>query len=107
MKKRNCWEFKQCGREQGGKKAGELGVCPASTDGRLEGVHGGKKAGRACWVLAGTLCGGKPQGTYANKYKSCQLCDFYHEVKGEERMEFQLSIVLLRRLEAGLVPAGR
>jgi hypothetical protein len=107
MEKRNCWEFKQCGREPGGKKAEELGVCPASTDGRLDSVHGGKNAGRACWVLAGTLCGGKPQGTYANKYKSCQLCDFYHKVKDEEKMDFQLSIVLLRRLQTGLVPVGQ
>ena len=107
MEKRNCWEFKQCGREPGGKKAHELGVCPASLDDRLEGAHGGKNAGRACWVLAGTLCGGKPQGTYASKHKNCQLCDFYRVVKDEEGMDFQLSIVLLRRLEAGLVPAGQ
>jgi hypothetical protein len=107
MKKKNCWEFKQCGREQRGKKAHELGVCPASVDNRLEGVHKGKNAGRACWVLAGTLCGGKPQGTYANKFKDCQLCDFYREVKSEEGMGFNLSIVLLRRLEAGVVPAEK
>ncbi len=107
MEKKNCWEFKQCGREQGGRKSHELGVCPASLDDRLKDVHGGRNAGRACWVLAGTLCGGKPQGTYANKYKSCQLCDFYRAVKSEEGMRFQLSIVLLRRLEADLVPAAK
>jgi len=24
----NCWEFKKCGREPGGEKASELGICP-------------------------------------------------------------------------------
>ena len=27
----NCWEVKQCGRQPGGPKAGEFGVCPAAT----------------------------------------------------------------------------
>ena len=27
----NCWEVKKCGREPGGAKVAELGVCPAST----------------------------------------------------------------------------
>jgi hypothetical protein len=29
-KKLNCWEVKKCGREPGGVKVKELGVCPAS-----------------------------------------------------------------------------
>lgn len=105
--KLNCWEYKKCGRQPGGPKADELGVCPAAVDDRLDGVHGGKKAGRACWVLAGTLCGGKPQGTYANKYKNCQVCDFFRTVKNEEGWDYHLSIVLLRRLQTDLTPAGQ
>jgi len=62
----NCWEFKQCGREAGGAKAKELGVCPAYPD------HG-----RHCATLAGTLCGGKVQGSFAQKISSCQQCQFY------------------------------
>ena len=98
--KQNCWQFKQCGREPGGKKAEELGVCPAATDTRLHGVHGGKNGGRACWVLVGTLCGGKVQGTFAQKYNNCELCDFFKSVKGEEEGTYELSIVLLNRLRA-------
>ncbi len=30
---KNCWDFKSCGREQGGTKAAELGVCPAAAVG--------------------------------------------------------------------------
>ncbi len=105
--KKNCWEFKQCGREPGGKNVLALGVCPAAIDIRLDGTHGGKNAGRACWVLAGTLCGGKPQGTYANKYKNCHLCDFYQAVRADEKEDFNLAIVLLRMLQTGLEPVGR
>ena len=28
MKKRNCWEVKQCGREPGGTHEKDLGICP-------------------------------------------------------------------------------
>ena len=69
----NCWEFKKCGREAGGAKADELGVCKAFPNG-----------GRECWVLAGTLCGGKVQGTFAEKLGNCQKCEFYQGVMCEE-----------------------
>lgn len=62
----NCWEYKECGREEGGKNAEELGVCPAWPDN-----------GADCWFMAGTLCGGRPEGTYADKLGSCRTCDFY------------------------------
>ena len=77
MTRLNCWEFKKCGREPGGIKAVELGVCPASTEMRLNGVNNGKNAGRTCWAIAGTLCGGKVQGTFALKLGNCMNCQFY------------------------------
>lgn len=80
----NCWEFKKCGREPGGKKAGELGICPATTNADLDGVHGGKNGGRSCWVVAGSLCGGKIQGSYAQKLSNCWKCEFMNAVKKEE-----------------------
>ena len=63
----NCWEHKKCGRTPGGKNVAEMGVCPAYTE----------KAGQACWLVAGTFCGGQVQGTFAKKEKSCMMCDFY------------------------------
>ncbi len=82
--KLNCWEFKKCGRQPGGHKAQELGVCPATTEQALNGAHEGKNAGRACWVVAGSLCGGKIQGTYAMKLLNCWRCEFMNTVKREE-----------------------
>lgn len=83
-KRMNCWEFKQCGREPGGTRVEQLGVCPVTKHERLNGSHGGKNAGRACWVVAGSLCGGKIQGTFAQKLRNCWSCDFMNAVKMDE-----------------------
>ncbi len=99
MEKINCWEFKKCGREPEGSHANDLGICPATREDRLHGIHGGLKAGRSCWVLAGTLCGGRVQGTFAQKFKNCETCDFYQKVKQEEFPKFQLSAILINRLQ--------
>ncbi len=80
----NCWEHKKCGRQPGGEKVAQLGVCPVTTFTELNGAHGGKNAGRACWAIAGSLCGGKIQGTYAQKLNNCWRCDFMNSVKREE-----------------------
>jgi len=93
--KKNCWEFKGCGREPGGTKTGELGICPASTSNRLHGVHDGRNAGRTCWVVAGTHCGGTVQGTFAQKFDNCSKCTFYAQVKQDETPKFLLSATLL------------
>lgn len=98
----NCWEFKKCGREYGGENADSLGVCPAHTEKKLDGIHGGRNAGRSCWVIAGTFCGGKVQGTFAEKEKSCLSCDFYKLVRRDEvaKSSFQMSPVLVEMLAA-------
>jgi HD-GYP domain-containing protein (c-di-GMP phosphodiesterase class II) len=62
----NCWEFMKCGREVGGERAEELGVCPAYPD------HG-----RHCARVAGTFCGGEIQGSFARKFGNCRKCSFY------------------------------
>lgn len=97
-KKVNCWEHKKCGREPGGPHVHDLGICPATVEEKLNGIHGGRNAGRSCWVLAGTLCKGEVQGTFAQKYKNCEVCDFYKIVKEEEFPRFMLSALLLKKL---------
>ena len=98
--KENCWEFKECGRETGGKNVAELGVCPAYEETRLNGVHGGRNAGRSCWVIAGTFCGDKVQGTFAQKEKTCLVCDFYKTIRKEEKEDFQMSGLLVKTIAA-------
>lgn len=82
--KQNCWEFKNCGREPGGKNALEMGICPAADTKAVHGINGGKNGGRACWAIAGTMCSGKVQGIFVQKLMSCRACDFYSQVSSEE-----------------------
>jgi hypothetical protein len=98
MSKPNCWETMKCGREPGGARI-NLGICPASVEDRLDGVHGGVNAGRACWAVAGTLCGGEVQGTFAQKYTNCTICEFYKTVEEEQGANFQSTADLLERLK--------
>jgi hypothetical protein len=95
----NCWEYKICGRQPGGAKAAELGVCVACTEGRTNGIHRGKNGGRICWVVSGTLCGGKVQGSFASKLMNCMECDFYKLVSKEEGSNFQLARTVLALLK--------
>jgi hypothetical protein len=97
-KKLNCWEFKNCGRQPGGVNVHDLSICPAAVEKRLDGIHDGNNAGRACWVVAGTMCRGEVQGTFIKKYKHCSHCDFYITVRNEEGRNFVFSVVLLDKL---------
>ncbi|MHB8781642.1 MAG: two-CW domain-containing protein [Candidatus Geothermincolia bacterium] len=93
MPKLNCWEFMECGRETGGVNSDELGVCPATVTTEYDGMHGGKNAGRACWMVAGTFCRGIIQGTFAKKYGDCRVCEFYSHVKFAEYPDFHPALI--------------
>ncbi|MCF8044742.1 MAG: protein kinase [Desulfarculaceae bacterium] len=82
--KDNCWEYMKCGKEPGGANVTESGVCPAALDTSNDGVNSGRCAGRFCWAVAGTMCGGAIQESFAEKRKSCLKCIFYKKVRAEE-----------------------
>jgi len=94
-KKINCWEYKKCGRQPGGENVDKLGVCFAAMSKEYNGVHDGENGGRACWVVAGTLCGGKVQGTFASKIRNCVNCEFYKKVRSEEKENFKKTADLI------------
>jgi hypothetical protein len=96
MIKLNCWDFKKCGRHSGEKR----GTCPAYTEKRLDGVHGGTNAGRACWVVSGTLCRGKVQGTFVQKYSDCIECTFFQMLLKEEGKQRESTSKLSQKLLA-------
>ena len=98
-KKLNCWEYMKCGRGPKGSKAKKLGVCPAAREKRLDRVHGGINSGRACWVVAGTYCGGTVQGSFARKQVACRRCDFYKKVHHEEGETIETNNAMLGRLK--------
>lgn len=63
-----CWEFMKCGRDKDATVK-----CPAYPH-----------FGRICWVVAGTFCEGKIQGTFAQKFEDCRKCDFYQKRTNKE-----------------------
>jgi hypothetical protein len=87
MSKLNCWEIKKCGRELGGNKSKELGICPAAEATSCNGINNGNNAGRICWAIAGTFCGEKIQGDFAQKSVSCMSCEVFKQIKNEEGPE--------------------
>ena len=89
-KKANCWDFKGCGVKED---------CPAYSETRLNGEHGGINGGRACWVVVGTFCNGPVKGFFAKNISSCRQCDFYKHVSKEEEDKFKLSVLLLSKLD--------
>jgi len=62
--KKPCWEFMECGRNMGREAK-----CPVYPH-----------FGRVCWVVGGTYCEGKVQGTFAQKCEDCRNCEFYEKV---------------------------
>lgn len=82
----------------GGEHERDLGICPATVDKRLDGVHVGTNAKRACWILTGTMCSEKIQSSFPKKYENCEQCDFYKTLKGEQGPSYELAIVLLKKL---------
>lgn len=83
----NCWEFMECGREPGGARVEEMGVCPTATTPTFDGYNGGTNGGRSCWLVAGTYCEGEVQGTFAAKFRDCFKCEFHKLVMEEERQK--------------------
>jgi diguanylate cyclase (GGDEF)-like protein len=53
-----CWETLPCNKED----------CPVRTRGDYR-----------CWLIAGTLCGGKVQGVFAKKFGTCVSCVVYKQ----------------------------
>jgi len=102
--KLNCWEFKRCGREPGGTAVGALGVCPAASAREVDGTNHGSAGGRACWAIAGTLCGGVVQGTFAQKLGSCMKCEFYRSVVKQEGRAIATARAIHEKLEGGERP---
>jgi hypothetical protein len=97
--KLNCWEYTKCEMQPGGEKAKIHGPCPAAVDERVNGFNGGMNAGRACWAIAGTYCGGTPKGIYALKLKDCLACDFHELVIKEENKNYKNVSILFKKIK--------
>jgi len=69
-----CWEAKHCDETN----------CPAYKN----------ECGR-CWLIAGTMCGGKPQGKFVAKYNSCIECEVFQAAMGDDRVHKLREYILI------------
>lgn len=84
----NCWDFRNCTKTD----------CPVRTEDRLDGVHGGSNAGRACWAVPSTHCMGV-QGSCLDKKPHCSVCAFYQKVRREEGARIKSNDEILAALD--------
>jgi hypothetical protein len=49
--------------------------------------------------VAGTFCEEKVQGTYAQKYGNCAICEFFIKVRYEEGQEYLFTPVILKKMK--------
>ncbi|PKL46904.1 MAG: hypothetical protein CVV39_06565 [Planctomycetes bacterium HGW-Planctomycetes-1] len=80
----NCWEFRKCGRQPGGTKVEEFGVCPAAISKEHNGKNGGQTGGRYCWKAKGTLSDIHTKNNKTEKILKCIACEFYKLVQDEQ-----------------------
>lgn len=80
----NCWESLRCGRQPGGERVDEEGICPAAVEKESDGLNSGTNGGRICWAISGTFCGRQANGSEAVRLISCLSCNFFSQVLKEE-----------------------
>jgi len=89
-RKLNCWEVIKCGRQPGGNRASDAGICPVSIHNEYDGVHGGDKAGRACWSVEGRRTNRDTRQSFSQTFSDCKTCAFFQQVKQEEESSLPL-----------------
>lgn len=80
---KKCWEVMKCPPDRKEK-------CPAFT----------QQKGEECWKVAGTLCRGQVQGTYAEKINFCRDCEYFTDAM---RVKWSVKSKLLIAFAALLV----
>ncbi len=79
-----CWEMKNCPPER-------RNSCPAYPN-----------DGSSCWMVTGTLCGGKEQGSYREKMANCRKCDVYKAAHAGGPTAPQLQLPDMRQQECAI-----
>lgn len=84
MAKKNCWDIKKCGRQQGGENVQTMGTCPAAVSNDFDGVNYGEFGGRFCWAIKDACSGGKPSANRVARLKNCINCMVFKVIQDEE-----------------------
>jgi len=89
--KLNCWEYRNCGMEPGGIFAKIYGACPVPAMMKLDGVNGGRGAGRACWIAINDASAPRPSVCRSSRL-SCHSCEFFKRVHCEEAVGIKQAV---------------
>lgn len=81
----NCWEYFKCGCEPGGKSNSRIGICPAASEERYDGINNGTNGGRFCWLVEDTLCNEVAYESFLDKFTQCLDCEFYSMLQSETK----------------------
>ena len=88
VSKLNCWEYRRCGREPGGHRVDQLGVCPTAVDHSADMINGGRNGGRVCWTISGHFAAdGEVRCATARELATCMACEFFTAVLKEEGID--------------------
>ena len=101
--KMNCWEFTHCGRQPGGEKSGELGICNVSVEQLTHGVNNGINGGRACWAVKRKFNANADVQCSCDRDQqldNCLQCEFYSTVREEEGDHFVPATKILALLKS-------
>ena len=98
----NCWDFTHCGRQPGGEKSGELGICNVAVEQLTHGVNNGINGGRACWAVKRKFNANAVPCSCDRDQKldSCLQCEFYSTVRKEEGDHFVPATKILALLKS-------
>ena len=88
MRKINCWEFKQCGRQPGGHNEKEFGTCATALKMKFNKINRGVNGGRFCWHVTDSFCEFDTHGSFAKDSNTCKNCEFRKLVEQEEDSNF-------------------
>jgi hypothetical protein len=79
----NCWEYKKCGREPGGKYVEKYGICLVAIEKNCDGLNGGKNGGRSCWLWRESACAKIMKKSSIQNIRECRACAVYNSIKSK------------------------
>ncbi|MCI5219061.1 MAG: hypothetical protein D3914_07680 [Candidatus Electrothrix sp. LOE2] len=88
----NCWEFKKCGREPGGRNIEKYGCCSVPVSIEYDGMNNGKNGGRSCWILRESACEKIMRACRVDEIKECRQCHFHTYVRKTERFSHKVTL---------------
>jgi len=104
----NCWEVQGCRERELRDEGPGYSVCTVPRAAAMDGLNGGRAAGRICWSVPGALCRADDGRADGETHPRCLECSFFARVRREEGLGGFLLLPPAETLaRAGLGLTGR